>query len=158
IDHDGRGLQVLGVIAGLENPSGREGLDVGRVDLVERAVAPGELRATVMRPVRTGSAYVLGVGERGRKKQEHNSHGDHDRSDSPGVKALLFSIAVSYKAQDHVEKVIKVFNSFEEADEADAREYARMTPQERLKILLDLRDLRHPDAAQQGLARVCRVV
>jgi hypothetical protein len=57
-----------------------------------------------------------------------------------------------------MEKVIRVFNSVEEADAADAREDAARSPQDRLKILIDLRALRHPDAAEQGLARVARVV
>jgi hypothetical protein len=57
-----------------------------------------------------------------------------------------------------VEKVIRVFKSFEEADEADALFDASLTPEERLRILIELRDRRHPDAAEQGLARVCRVV
>ena len=56
-----------------------------------------------------------------------------------------------------MEKVVRVFSSFEEADEADARYYASLTPEERLRILIDLRDLAHPDAAEQGLARVYRV-
>jgi hypothetical protein len=33
-----------------------------------------------------------------------------------------------------------------------------LTPEERLRIAIELRDLRHPDAAQQGLARVYRIV
>ena len=57
-----------------------------------------------------------------------------------------------------VEKTVRIFSSFKEADEADARAYAEMTPDERLKITIELRDRRHPDAASQGLARVCRVV
>jgi hypothetical protein len=56
-----------------------------------------------------------------------------------------------------VEKVIRVFTSFEEADAHDAAEDARLTPEQRLQITIDLRDLLHPDAAQQGLARVCRI-
>ncbi|MGA3095649.1 MAG: hypothetical protein ABSF25_04265 [Bryobacteraceae bacterium] len=57
-----------------------------------------------------------------------------------------------------MEKVVRIFSSFEDADEADARDDAAMSPEERLKILLELRDRRHPDAAEQGLARVSRVV
>jgi hypothetical protein len=57
-----------------------------------------------------------------------------------------------------VEKRARVFASFEDADEADAREEAAMSSQERLNILIELRDRRHPDAAQQRLARVSRVV
>ena len=57
-----------------------------------------------------------------------------------------------------MEKTAQVFGSFEEADRADARLDASLTPQERLQIAIELRDRRHPDAAEQGLARVCRVV
>jgi hypothetical protein len=56
-----------------------------------------------------------------------------------------------------VEKTARIFNSFEEADKEDARQDAAMTPKERLRIVIELRDRRHPDAAQQGLARVCRI-
>ena len=56
-----------------------------------------------------------------------------------------------------VEKKVRVFASFEEADEADARDDAAMSPEERLKILIGLRESRHPDAAEQRLARVCRI-
>ena len=55
-----------------------------------------------------------------------------------------------------VEKKVRVFSSFEEADEADARDDAAMSPEERLNILIGLRDSRHPDAAEQRLARVSR--
>ncbi|SPE31522.1 hypothetical protein SBA3_180012 [Candidatus Sulfopaludibacter sp. SbA3] len=58
----------------------------------------------------------------------------------------------------NVEKKVRIFASFEEADKADAREDAAMSPEERLRILLELRDRRHPDAAEQRLARVYRVV
>jgi hypothetical protein len=57
-----------------------------------------------------------------------------------------------------VEKTVKVLTSFEDAGEADARYDASLSPQERLRILIDLRDRRHPDAAEQRLARVCRVI
>ena len=57
-----------------------------------------------------------------------------------------------------MEKTVRIFASFAEADEADARQDAARTPAERLRVLIDLRDRRHPDAAEQGLARVARVV
>ncbi|MBV8846977.1 MAG: hypothetical protein JO307_29565 [Bryobacterales bacterium] len=56
-----------------------------------------------------------------------------------------------------MEKVVRVFDSLREADEADARTDAKLTPQERLSIVMELRDRRHPDAIKQGLARVCRI-
>jgi hypothetical protein len=56
-----------------------------------------------------------------------------------------------------VERKATIFASFEDADEADARRDAALSPAEHLKVLIELRDCRHPDAAEQGLARVCRV-
>ena len=53
---------------------------------------------------------------------------------------------------------MRVFGTFEDADAADARHDAAMSPEERLKILIELRDRRHPDAAEQRPARVSRVV
>ena len=57
-----------------------------------------------------------------------------------------------------VEKVVRIFRSPKEADEADALADARLTPEERLRILMELRDRNHPDAIKQRLVRVCRVV
>jgi hypothetical protein len=57
-----------------------------------------------------------------------------------------------------VEITARVFARFEEADEADARDDAAMSSEDRLKILIELRDRRHPDAAEQRLARVYRVI
>ncbi len=57
-----------------------------------------------------------------------------------------------------VEKTVKVFAGFEDADKADARYDAAMSPEQRLNALIELRDRRHPDAAEQRLARVSRVV
>lgn len=57
-----------------------------------------------------------------------------------------------------VEKKIAVFNSFEEAEDADATRDAGLSPGERIDIVVELWNRRHPDAAQQRFARVCRVV
>lgn len=57
-----------------------------------------------------------------------------------------------------VEKRVRVFASFQDADEADARADAAMSYEERLNVLIELRYSRHPDAAEQRLARVARVV
>jgi hypothetical protein len=57
-----------------------------------------------------------------------------------------------------VEKTVRIFASFADADAADAQWDSALLPNERLKILLELRDRRHPDATKQGLARVCRVI
>jgi len=57
-----------------------------------------------------------------------------------------------------VEKTVRIFRTHEEADQADAREDMRMTPQQRIQMVIDLRDHLYPDAAQQRLARVYRIV
>jgi len=57
-----------------------------------------------------------------------------------------------------VEKVVRVFDSFEEADAADAICRERMTPQQRARIFFELRERAHPDAFKQRLARVYRVL
>jgi hypothetical protein len=58
-----------------------------------------------------------------------------------------------------MDRVVRVFNSFEDAEQADRQEYAQMTPQERLDLLLDLIKIYSDNAAnQQRLARVHRVV
>jgi hypothetical protein len=57
----------------------------------------------------------------------------------------------------NVEKTVKVFRSFEDAEKSDTWFDRAMSSEERLKILIELRDRRHPDAAEQRLARVSRV-
>lgn len=56
-----------------------------------------------------------------------------------------------------VQKTVRIFSSFKEADEFNAQYEASLTPEERIQIVIELRDRRHPDAATQGLARVCRI-
>ena len=57
-----------------------------------------------------------------------------------------------------MDKTVRIFSSFKEADEAEVREHMAMSPDERIRLVIELRDRRHPDAAKQGLARVYRVV
>ena len=57
-----------------------------------------------------------------------------------------------------VEKVVRVFASFEEADAADALSRAQMTTQQRAGIFFELRERAHPDAFKQRIARVYRVL
>jgi hypothetical protein len=57
-----------------------------------------------------------------------------------------------------MEKVVRIFDSFEEADAADARRRAQMTPEQRVDIFFALRERAHPDAFNEGLARVYRVL
>lgn len=77
------------------------------------------------------------------------------RLPTPHVGGLGMSMG-AYNAG--VEKVVRLFESHAEAEEADARFYAELTPQERIEIVIQLRDQRHPHASQQGLARVYRIV
>jgi hypothetical protein len=57
-----------------------------------------------------------------------------------------------------MEKVIRIFDSFAEADAEDALSRAGMSPQQRVDIFFELRERAHPDAFKQGFARVCRVL
>lgn len=56
-----------------------------------------------------------------------------------------------------MERVAQVFDSFEEADLADDRFYARLTPQERLDLLLELIE-RHRGTLGESAERVHRIV
>jgi hypothetical protein len=58
----------------------------------------------------------------------------------------------------YMETVVRIFGSHSEADKAEAISDAQLSPDERIRITIELRDRRHPDAPQQGLERVCRVV
>jgi hypothetical protein len=59
-----------------------------------------------------------------------------------------------------MEKVVRVFASFEEADEADRQAYDRMSPQERIEMLLALRRMmvKEGDESAERLERVLTVV
>ena len=57
-----------------------------------------------------------------------------------------------------MEKVVRVFDTFEAADAADALSRAQMTPQQRVDIFFELRERANPDAFEQGFARVYRVL
>jgi hypothetical protein len=57
-----------------------------------------------------------------------------------------------------VQKVVQVFHSFAEAEQADLRYYHSLTPQERLEILGELIARAHPDATEQRFERVYRIV
>lgn len=59
-----------------------------------------------------------------------------------------------------MEKVVKVFSSFEEADRADDEYYASLTPQERVDILLDMIAAYRESLGETGqrLERIYRVV
>ena len=57
-----------------------------------------------------------------------------------------------------MEKAAVIFASFDEAEEANAKNDERLTHAERIAIMIELRNRAHPDAFEQGLARVSRVV
>ena len=57
-----------------------------------------------------------------------------------------------------MEKMVRILDTFEDADAADALSRAKMSPQERVDIFFELRERAHPDAFKQGFARVCRVL
>ena len=59
-----------------------------------------------------------------------------------------------------MEKVVKVFGSFEEADRADDEYYASLSPQERVDLLLDLIATYRESLGEAGqrFERVYRVV
>jgi len=57
-----------------------------------------------------------------------------------------------------MEKVVRVFESFEEADNADALYRSRLTPSQRIDIFFEIRERARNDAAEPRLERVCRVL
>jgi hypothetical protein len=59
-----------------------------------------------------------------------------------------------------MEKVLQVFNSFAEAEEADRKYYRSLTPAQRIEILLILRSLikRNDDEPRGRLKRVYRII
>ena len=57
-----------------------------------------------------------------------------------------------------MEKVIRVFDSFEEADEADTLFRSRLTPGQRVDMFFEIRERARNDAAEPRLERVCRVL
>ena len=57
-----------------------------------------------------------------------------------------------------MEKVVRIFQSFDEADEADVRERQSMTPEERVEVFLGIQQRGFRNAADERLARVYRVL
>ena len=59
-----------------------------------------------------------------------------------------------------MEKVARLFASFEEADEADRQDYERMSPRQRVEMLLWLRRsmVKEGDESAERLERVLTVV
>ena len=54
--------------------------------------------------------------------------------------------------------MLRRFRSFEEAERAEIAEDMKMTPSERVRLLLELVAQAYPNAAEQRLERVCRIV
>ena len=57
-----------------------------------------------------------------------------------------------------MEKVIRVFDSFSEAEAADIENDLRRSNVDRIELLLHLREMVYGDAVEQGFTRVCRVI
>jgi hypothetical protein len=57
-----------------------------------------------------------------------------------------------------MEKRVRIFDSFEEAETADVLSRFQMSPEQRADIFFALRERAHPDAIKQGFARVYRVL
>ena len=57
-----------------------------------------------------------------------------------------------------IDRTVRIFDSFEEADTADALSRSQMSPQERVDIFFAIQERAFPDASKQGFARVCRVL
>ena len=57
-----------------------------------------------------------------------------------------------------MEKVIRRFSSFEEADAADVKRDMELTPNQRLDLVMQLREQYYGDAVHQRLERVYRFV
>ncbi|MBV9308281.1 MAG: hypothetical protein JO185_07620 [Acidobacteriaceae bacterium] len=57
-----------------------------------------------------------------------------------------------------MQRSVSIFNNLEEADAADAQVDARLTPEERIQVVILLRDRLHPDAFQQRFTRVYRII
>src|ERR1700730_17597229 len=73
IHNDRRCLEVVGIVAGLEDPGRDELLDVRGIDLIERAIAPGELSAAVRGPVGASGSGFLRPSRCGRRQENSES-------------------------------------------------------------------------------------
>ncbi len=57
-----------------------------------------------------------------------------------------------------MDPVIRKFSSFAEADAAEEESDIQLTPQQRLLLIMQLREQFYGDAVHQRLDRVCRIV
>ena len=58
---------------------------------------------------------------------------------------------------EQMEKIVKVFDNFEEADSADALFRSRLTQAQRVDMFFEIRERARKHAAEPRLERVCRV-
>jgi hypothetical protein len=56
-----------------------------------------------------------------------------------------------------IDRTVRVFRSFKEAEDADREFYRNLTPAERLKIWFELCHFEHLDEPEQRLQRVYRI-
>ena len=84
INNDRRGVQVLGIVAGLKDPRGSKIFHVARVDLIQSAIPPRKQRATVGKPVGAGRAAILSIERHCRNQDQKPSlHVDLSSSKRP---------------------------------------------------------------------------
>ena len=57
-----------------------------------------------------------------------------------------------------VQKVVRVFHSFQESEKADREYYLSLSPEQRMEILFELIARGQPDEPEQGFERVYRIV
>ena len=57
-----------------------------------------------------------------------------------------------------MEKAVRIFHSFAEAEQADREYYASLTPEQRLELVFELTATQQANGTEQRLERVCRVI
>ena len=57
-----------------------------------------------------------------------------------------------------MEKGLRIFHTFAEAERADREYYRALTPEQRLEILFELVAAQQPHGTEQRLERVCRII
>ena len=57
-----------------------------------------------------------------------------------------------------MEKIVRIFDSFEDADNADVLFRSLLTPGQRVDIFFEIRERARNHAAEPRLERVCRVL
>jgi len=58
---------------------------------------------------------------------------------------------------EEMEKIVRKFRSHAEADAAEVEQDMRLTPEQRIQILLDLQHWNNPHAATQRFERIYRI-